>query len=104
MILKAVTVFAEGIFEDETHVVHPKRDNISSKLKISLLPPKDILLDIHIRVSLQTKLRLLPIITLLNYNKNNYWIIFRRKLYSCKLVVIIQGVLISANYEWVNTL
>lgn len=56
MILKAVTVFAEGIFEDETHVVHPKRDSISSELKISLLPPKDILLDIHIRVSLVGKL------------------------------------------------
>jgi len=51
MILKAVTVFAEGIFEDETHVVHPDRECISSELKITLLPPKDILLDIHIRVS-----------------------------------------------------
>ncbi|XP_029342144.1 Bardet-Biedl syndrome 2 protein homolog [Acyrthosiphon pisum] len=49
MILKAVTVFAEGIFEDETHVVHPDRECISSELKITLLPPKDILLDIHIR-------------------------------------------------------
>lgn len=52
MILKAVTVFAEGIFEDETHVEHPKKDNISSELKIPLLPPKDIQVDIHIRVSL----------------------------------------------------
>jgi len=51
MLLKAVTVFAEGIFEDETHVVHPKKEDISSELKVSLLPPKDILLDIHIRVS-----------------------------------------------------
>lgn len=51
MILKAVTVFAEGIFEDETHVVHPDRECTSSELKIALLPPKDILLDIHIRVS-----------------------------------------------------
>lgn len=51
MILKAVTVFAEGIFDDETHVVHPKRDSITSEIKISLLPPKDISLDIHIRVS-----------------------------------------------------
>lgn len=59
MILKAVTVFAEGIFEDETHVVHPKKDCISSELKIPLLPPKDILLDIHIRVSLLGLLSLL---------------------------------------------
>ncbi|XP_027838207.2 Bardet-Biedl syndrome 2 protein homolog isoform X2 [Aphis gossypii] len=49
MILKAVTIFAEGIFEDETHVVHPDRECTSSELKIALLPPKDILLDIHIR-------------------------------------------------------
>ncbi|XP_025409622.1 Bardet-Biedl syndrome 2 protein homolog isoform X2 [Sipha flava] len=49
MILKAVTIFAEGIFEDETQVIHPKRDNVSSELNISLIPPKDILLDIHIR-------------------------------------------------------
>lgn len=55
MLLKAVTVFAEGIFEDETHVIHPKKDDISPELKISLLPPKDILLDIHIRVSLRNK-------------------------------------------------
>lgn len=56
MILRAVTVFAEGIFEDETHVVHPKRESVSSVLKISLLPPKDIILDIHIRVNLFNKL------------------------------------------------
>jgi Bardet-Biedl syndrome 2 protein len=55
MILKAVTIFAEGIFEDETQVIHPKRDNVSSELNISLIPPKDILLDIHIRVSLYNK-------------------------------------------------
>jgi len=55
MILKAVTVFAEGIFENETHVVHPDKESISSELKITLLPPKDILLDIHIRVSLFNK-------------------------------------------------
>ncbi|XP_050424888.1 Bardet-Biedl syndrome 2 protein homolog isoform X2 [Adelges cooleyi] len=48
-ILRAVTVFAEGIFDDETHVVHPKKENVSSKIKISLFPPKDIPLDIHIR-------------------------------------------------------
>lgn len=56
MILRAVTVFAEGIFEDETHVVHPKREDVSSELKISLLPPKDILLDIHIRVRFPDKI------------------------------------------------
>jgi len=56
MILKAVTVFAEGIFEDETHVIHPDRECTSTELKIALLPPKDILLDIHIRVSLSYKL------------------------------------------------
>ncbi|XP_050519703.1 Bardet-Biedl syndrome 2 protein homolog isoform X2 [Daktulosphaira vitifoliae] len=48
-ILRAVTVFAEGIFDDETHVVHPKKENVSSTLTISLFPPKDIHLDIHIR-------------------------------------------------------
>jgi len=56
MIIKAVTVFAEAIFDDETHVIHPKKDSVSSVLKVSLFPPKDILLDIHIRVSLDMPL------------------------------------------------
>lgn len=54
-ILKTAIIFAEGIFDDETHVVHPKKEDISSKLIIPLLPPKDISLDIHIRVSYRSR-------------------------------------------------
>lgn len=72
MILKAVTVFAEGIFEDETHVVHPKRDSISSEIKISLLPLKDISLDIHIRVSCLSKQLVLLVQMLNSYSTKKF--------------------------------
>ncbi|XKL67444.1 hypothetical protein PGB90_002935 [Kerria lacca] len=48
-ILRLATIFAEGIFEGETFVVHPPNKDVSSALDIALVPPKDVSLDIHIR-------------------------------------------------------
>lgn len=48
-ILRTATIFAEGIFEGETLVIHPSTE-ISSVLEVALFPPKDAPLDIHIRV------------------------------------------------------
>lgn len=50
-VIRAVTVFAEGIFEGETLVIHPRSDLVKSSLYVPLVPPKDTPLDIHIRVS-----------------------------------------------------
>ncbi|CAB0007558.1 unnamed protein product [Nesidiocoris tenuis] len=49
-VIRSATVFAEGIFQGETYVVHPRIDQVSDSLSIPLKPPKDTPLDIHIRL------------------------------------------------------
>lgn len=51
-IISAVMVFAEGIFEGETHVLHPKDSEVTSRLDVALYPPKDVPVDIHIKVKI----------------------------------------------------
>ncbi|KAK6620400.1 hypothetical protein RUM44_006801 [Polyplax serrata] len=48
-IIRAIIVFAEGIFKGETHVEHPKLSDSTSKLSVSLYPPRDVPIDIHIK-------------------------------------------------------
>nr|XP_018903304.1 PREDICTED: Bardet-Biedl syndrome 2 protein homolog [Bemisia tabaci] len=48
-LLRAVTIFSEGIFDGETLVVHPKLAQVSNSLKVALISPKNIPYDIHIR-------------------------------------------------------
>lgn len=48
-ILKAVLIFAEGIFEGESHVVHPTSANLSSTIRVPIVPPKDVPVDLHIK-------------------------------------------------------
>ncbi|XP_066996854.1 Bardet-Biedl syndrome 2 protein [Anabrus simplex] len=48
-VIRSVMVFAEGIFEGETHVIHPKESDVSSKLDVALYPPRDVPVDIHIK-------------------------------------------------------
>lgn len=50
-VIRSATVFAEGIFQGETYVVHPRAEQISDCLTITLKPPKDTPFDIHIRVT-----------------------------------------------------
>lgn len=49
-VICAVMVFAEGIFEGETHVLHPKESEVTSRLDVALYPPRDVPVDIHIKV------------------------------------------------------
>lgn len=55
-LLRAVTIFSEGIFDGETLVVHPKLAQVSNSLKVALISPKNIPYDIHIRVSVSIHL------------------------------------------------
>ncbi|KAK4885882.1 hypothetical protein RN001_002153 [Aquatica leii] len=48
-IIKAVIIFAEGIFKGETHIVHPSSSKLGSNLTVPLVLPKDIAIDIHIK-------------------------------------------------------
>ncbi|MCP9260802.1 Bardet-Biedl syndrome 2 protein [Dirofilaria immitis] len=47
-IIRAVVLFAEGIFDGESYIVHPT-ENYSSCIAIQLRPTKDIAVDIHIK-------------------------------------------------------
>ncbi|XP_041369340.1 Bardet-Biedl syndrome 2 protein homolog [Gigantopelta aegis] len=48
-IIRAVLIFAEGIFEGESHVIHPSPDKLTTSLTVPLVPPKDIPVDLHIK-------------------------------------------------------
>ncbi|RUS70724.1 hypothetical protein EGW08_021515 [Elysia chlorotica] len=54
-IIRAVLIFAEGIFEGESHVVHPNNQSLSSNLKVPIIPPKDIPVDLHIKALIGQK-------------------------------------------------
>ncbi|XP_054718944.1 Bardet-Biedl syndrome 2 protein homolog [Uloborus diversus] len=48
-IIRAVLIFAEGIFDGESHVIHPKENQLSTSIHIPLWPPKDLPIDLHIK-------------------------------------------------------
>lgn len=48
-LVRAVVIFAEGIFEGESFVSHPPLHLVSSSLSIPILPPKDVPVDLHIK-------------------------------------------------------
>uniref|UniRef100_G1MQN7 Bardet-Biedl syndrome 2 protein homolog n=1 Tax=Meleagris gallopavo TaxID=9103 RepID=G1MQN7_MELGA len=48
-VIRAVLIFAEGIFEGESHVVHPGLQNLSGCVRVPLTPPKDVPVDLHIK-------------------------------------------------------
>lgn len=49
-IIRAVTIFAEGIFVGESHVVHPSIHNVSNSISIPVAPPKDVPVDLHLKL------------------------------------------------------
>uniref|UniRef100_A0A8C3YHH1 Bardet-Biedl syndrome 2 protein homolog n=1 Tax=Catagonus wagneri TaxID=51154 RepID=A0A8C3YHH1_9CETA len=48
-IIRAVLIFAEGIFLGESHVIHPSLHNLSSSIRIPITPPKDVPVDLHLK-------------------------------------------------------
>ncbi|XP_058849862.1 Bardet-Biedl syndrome 2 protein homolog isoform X2 [Acipenser ruthenus] len=48
-IIRAVLIFAEGIFEGESHVVHPSAQKLSGCIRVPIIPPKDVPVDLHIK-------------------------------------------------------
>ncbi|CAG2213819.1 BBS2 [Mytilus edulis] len=48
-IIRTVLLFAEGIFDGESHVVHPHPSILSNCLKCPIVPPKDLPVDLHIK-------------------------------------------------------
>lgn len=56
-IIRTVMIFAEGIFEGESHVVHPLQASLRNNLVIPVVPPKDMPIDLHIKAFVGTKTR-----------------------------------------------
>ncbi|KAF6018625.1 BBS2 [Bugula neritina] len=54
-VIKSVLVFSEGIFEGESHVIHPKDNELSGSLEIPIQPPKDISVDLHVKAFVGNK-------------------------------------------------
>ncbi|XP_076471664.1 BBSome complex member BBS2-like [Babylonia areolata] len=48
-VIRAVLIFAEGIFEGESHVVHPGAGSLTGTLRVPIVPPKDVPVDLHIK-------------------------------------------------------
>ncbi|KAF0313264.1 Bardet-Biedl syndrome 2 [Amphibalanus amphitrite] len=48
-IMRAALIFAEGIFQGESHVVHPPSAMCSNAIRVPLFPPKDVTYDLHIK-------------------------------------------------------
>ncbi|XP_065051095.1 Bardet-Biedl syndrome 2 protein-like [Rhopilema esculentum] len=48
-VIRSVLIFAEGIFEGESYVVHPPLNKLSPVLHIPIYPPKDVTVDLHIK-------------------------------------------------------
>ncbi|CAF0727330.1 unnamed protein product [Brachionus calyciflorus] len=49
-VIRAVIIFAEGIFKGESFVVHPPANRISNDLVVPLFLPKDSPIDIHMQI------------------------------------------------------
>lgn len=56
-IIRTVMIFAEGVFEGESHVVHPSQQNLTSNLQVPVFPPKDVPVDLHIKAFVGYKSR-----------------------------------------------
>ncbi|XP_077451373.1 BBSome complex member BBS2 [Stigmatopora argus] len=54
-IIRAVLIFSEGIFEGESHVVHPSVQNLSGCVRVPIVPPKDIPVDLHVKAFVGVK-------------------------------------------------
>jgi len=48
-IIKSVMIFAEGIFNGESHVIHPPANSVSNQLTVPIFPPKDVPVDLHVK-------------------------------------------------------
>lgn len=68
-VIRTVMIFAEGVFEGESHVVHPSQQSLKSSLQVPVFPPKDIPVDLHIKAFVGQKSRLVDLLLPLSVDK-----------------------------------
>lgn len=56
-VIRCVMIFAEGIFDGESYVVHPATNKLSSVLQVQIFPVKDAVVDLHIKALVGYKTR-----------------------------------------------
>ncbi|XP_070381810.1 BBSome complex member BBS2-like isoform X5 [Dermacentor albipictus] len=49
-VIRAVILFAEGIFDGESLVCHPKAEQVQREVSLPLWPPRDLAVDLHLKV------------------------------------------------------
>ncbi|XP_077549779.1 BBSome complex member BBS2-like [Haemaphysalis longicornis] len=54
-VIRAVILFAEGIFDGESLVYHPRAEQVRSDVSLPLCPPKDLPVDLHFKVLVGNK-------------------------------------------------
>ncbi|GIZ04372.1 bardet-Biedl syndrome 2 protein [Caerostris extrusa] len=55
-IIRSVLLYLpKGYLDGESHVVHPKENQLSSAIHIPLWPPKDLPIDLHIKAMIDTR-------------------------------------------------
>lgn len=49
-IIRAVIIFAEGIFDQESFIAHPNENELANNLTVQLRPERNMTLDLHVKV------------------------------------------------------
>lgn len=62
-IIKAVIIFAEGIFKDESFIAHPNENEVTNNLTVQLKPERNLAIDLHVKA-------------IVGFNKSNHYHVF----------------------------
>lgn len=49
IIIRAVIIFAEGIFKNESFIAHPNENEVTNNLTIQLKPERNVSIDLHVK-------------------------------------------------------
>uniref|UniRef100_H2YY39 BBSome complex member BBS2 n=1 Tax=Ciona savignyi TaxID=51511 RepID=H2YY39_CIOSA len=48
-VVRMVVIYAEALYEGESHVTHPPANTLSNKIRVPIFPPKDSAIELHIQ-------------------------------------------------------
>ena len=62
-IIRAVIIFAEGLFNQESYIAHPNESEVVNNLTVQLRPERNVTLDLHVKA-------------IVGYNRSNHYHVF----------------------------
>lgn len=79
-IIRAVIIFAEGIFNQESFIAHPNENEVANNLTVQLRPERNVTLDLHVKA-------------IVGYNRSNHYHVFEltRNLPKFSMFALIRG-------------